>query len=68
VSRASWVSMLIRQRTPLGPVDRDQGAEKRSPYKILASMADSGLGPCLWWDGDGAEDEEMGDDGADAHC
>lgn len=27
-------------------------AGKSSPYVIRGSMADAGLGPCLWWDGD----------------
>jgi DNA-directed RNA polymerase III subunit RPC8 len=34
-------------------------APPRSPYTLLASMEDAGLGPCLWWDGDQDGDEEM---------
>jgi len=45
----SWVD-----QSPLGPEEKED--QKSSPYMIEASMADSGLGPCLWWD-----DEE--DDG-----
>lgn len=31
--------------------------EPQSPYKIVATMEDAGLGPCLWWDGGDDEEE-----------
>jgi DNA-directed RNA polymerase III subunit RPC8 len=34
------------------------GEENKSPYILNATMQDSGLGPCLWWDGGEREDEE----------
>jgi DNA-directed RNA polymerase III subunit RPC8 len=37
-------------QSPLGPSEKEEGVKKESPYKIEASMADAGLGPCLWWD------------------
>lgn len=41
----------------MGPKEKEDlvgtaGAEKSSPYVIRGSMADAGLGPCLWWDGE----------------
>ncbi|CAG8971070.1 hypothetical protein HYALB_00009670 [Hymenoscyphus albidus] len=32
---------------------------KKSPYGIIASMEDSGMGPCLWWDDESGEDAQM---------
>ena len=38
----------------------EEAPPKKSPYGIIASMEDSGMGPCLWWDGEGEEGgEEM---------
>jgi DNA-directed RNA polymerase III subunit RPC8 len=39
---------------PIGPNNKIDET-RQSPYKIIASMEDPGLGPCLWWD----EDEDM---------
>ena len=46
-------------QSPLGPKEKEDAlglttadAGKSSPYVIRGSMADAGLGPCLWWDGD----------------
>jgi DNA-directed RNA polymerase III subunit RPC8 len=44
-------------QSPMGPKEKEDlvgtaGAEKSSPYVIRGSMADAGLGPCLWWDGE----------------
>ncbi|KAG9237125.1 RNA polymerase III subunit Rpc25-domain-containing protein [Amylocarpus encephaloides] len=33
-----------------GENDQDVEERKVSPYGIIASMEDSGMGPCLWWD------------------
>jgi DNA-directed RNA polymerase subunit E'/Rpb7 len=35
---------------PLGPNEKEDGLERRSPYTIEASMGEDGLGPVLWWD------------------
>ncbi|KAN0098764.1 DNA-directed RNA polymerase III [Hyaloscypha variabilis] len=47
-------------QSPMGPKERDDaaGTIKSSPYVVKGSMADAGLGPCLWWDGEGEEAEE----------
>ncbi|KAM0320946.1 hypothetical protein ACHAO8_000240 [Botrytis cinerea] len=40
-------------QAPLGPEKQDDSEESRvieAPYKIVASMEEVGLGPCLWWD------------------
>ena len=39
-----------------GEDDSEKG--KHAPYGIIASMEESGLGPCLWWDGGEEEEEE----------
>jgi len=40
-------------QSPVGPSEKEDPAQVlKSPYGITASMADAGLGPCLWWDGD----------------
>ncbi|KUJ11108.1 RNA polymerase III subunit Rpc25 [Mollisia scopiformis] len=45
---------------PIGPRDKeDAGVVKSSPYQLIATMEDAGLGPCLWWDGDDGEGDEM---------
>lgn len=52
-------------QTPIGPAAREElgttGAAPalKSPYTLVASMEDAGLGPCLWWDG---EEEEGGEE------
>jgi DNA-directed RNA polymerase III subunit RPC8 len=45
----------------MGPKEREDaaGTVKSSPYVVRGSMADAGLGPCLWWDGED-EDESGG--------
>ncbi|KAF2196883.1 DNA-directed RNA polymerase III polypeptide, partial [Delitschia confertaspora ATCC 74209] len=41
--------------------EEEEGEEVRSSYTILGSMAHSGLGPALWWEGvEGEEGEEEG--------
>jgi hypothetical protein len=35
---------------PLGPNEKEDGLERRSPYTIEASMGEDGLGAVLWWD------------------
>jgi len=50
VEREEW-----HDQAPIGPPDPEKPDEipvKLSPYSITASMADAGLGPCLWWDGE----------------
>jgi hypothetical protein len=44
-------------QSPMGPKEREEaaGSVRGSPYVVKGSMADAGLGPCLWWDGDGEE-------------
>ena len=41
-------------QAPLGPEKQDDNQESvrviEAPYKIVASMEETGLGPCLWWD------------------
>lgn len=40
-------------QAPLGPERQDDPEDARvieAPYKIIASMENVGLGPCLWWD------------------
>lgn len=52
-------------QTPAGPsaAAPDPAAQPaKSPYTLLASMEDSGLGPCLWWDGEMEEGEEEGEE------
>jgi len=39
------------------------GVEKEVPFKLIGSMEDAGLGPCLWWDGEEAEEDENGIEG-----
>ncbi|PHH62383.1 hypothetical protein CDD81_7179 [Ophiocordyceps australis] len=36
-------------QTPTGPSQADDSPAK-TPYRIKATMAGDGLGPCLWWD------------------
>ncbi|KAG9245966.1 RNA polymerase III subunit Rpc25-domain-containing protein [Calycina marina] len=50
-------------QTPISaqpPSNEDDFAvkEKDVPYKIIATMEDAGLGPCLWWDGDDPMEED----------
>jgi DNA-directed RNA polymerase III subunit RPC8 len=37
-------------QTPLGPNEKEEDTDRRSPYAIEASMGEDGLGPILWWD------------------
>tara|TARA_R110002060_G_scaffold51476_7_gene62471 strand:+ start:1799 stop:2002 length:204 start_codon:yes stop_codon:yes gene_type:complete len=34
------------------------GKTKNSPYSLIGSMDDAGMGPIIWWDGEEAEEEE----------
>ncbi|KAH8593688.1 RNA polymerase III subunit Rpc25 [Bisporella sp. PMI_857] len=45
-------------QTPKGPADQENNDQPQSPYKIIASMEDAGLGPCLWWDNTNQGEEE----------
>ncbi|KAI9681143.1 MAG: DNA-directed RNA polymerase III subunit rpc25 [Caeruleum heppii] len=36
-------------QSPVAPAERYATTERRSPYSIQASMAQSGLGPTSWW-------------------
>jgi len=44
--------------TPPIEEGKEQELEPQSPYKIVATMEDAGLGPCLWWDDDDEGEEE----------
>ncbi|KAH8657026.1 DNA-directed rna polymerase III 25 kd polypeptide [Tricladium varicosporioides] len=47
-------------QSPQGPgKDGDGEGEGKSPYSLVAAMDDSGLGPCLWWDGEEGVEEGM---------
>lgn len=37
---------------PVGPKREGEEEEKKSPYKLVASMEEAGMGPCMWWDED----------------
>jgi DNA-directed RNA polymerase III subunit RPC8 len=50
-------------QAPIGPKKDGVVQERKSPYKLVASMEDSGMGPCLWWDGMEEEGEGMDVDG-----
>ncbi|GME50358.1 RNA polymerase Rpb7 [Neofusicoccum parvum] len=43
-------------QSPQAPTTDDTPVERKSPYRIIASMAQAGLGPTLWWD-EGEADE-----------
>ncbi len=46
-------------QSPVGPREKeDPGAIKQSPYVLLGTMEDAGLGPCLWWDGPDGDEEQ----------
>ncbi|KAF4629630.1 hypothetical protein G7Y89_g8507 [Cudoniella acicularis] len=45
-------------QTPVGP-GKEADENKLSPYTLTASMEDSGMGPCLWWDGEAEEEEDQ---------
>jgi len=47
-------------QTPKGPREKEEleGGLKSSPYSLKGTMEDAGLGPCLWWDGEGEGEEE----------
>ena len=53
VETETW-NDLAPQRRPGESVEPDEYAE--SPYTLTASMAQSGLGPLLWWTGEGGEE------------
>ena len=51
-----WVRIRIESElwhdiTPTGPSKRGDTttSERKSPYSIIASMRESGLGPVVWW-------------------
>jgi DNA-directed RNA polymerase III subunit RPC8 len=58
VEEETWHDQAPTKATG-GENEQDMEVEnnKQAPYGITASMEESGLGPCLWWDGDD-EDEE----------
>ncbi|TVY20444.1 DNA-directed RNA polymerase III subunit RPC8, partial [Lachnellula arida] len=37
---------------PVGPKREGIEVERKSPYKLVGSMEEPGMGPCLWWDED----------------
>ncbi|TVY55944.1 DNA-directed RNA polymerase III subunit RPC8, partial [Lachnellula cervina] len=37
---------------PVGPKREGVEVERKSPYKLVVSMEEPGMGPCLWWDED----------------
>ncbi|CRK42989.1 hypothetical protein BN1723_019098, partial [Verticillium longisporum] len=45
-------------QAPLGPSQSEEEVLP-TPYKIKGSMAMDGLGVCLWWDGEGNEEQEQ---------
>ncbi|KAE8444661.1 hypothetical protein EG329_014317 [Mollisiaceae sp. DMI_Dod_QoI] len=54
---------IWHDQIPVGPRDKeDAGAVKSSPYQLIATMEDAGLGPCLWWDGEEGEMEGEGEE------
>ena len=52
---------IWHDQIPSGPREKDDaGTVKSSPYQLIATMEDAGVGPCLWWDGEReAEEEEV---------
>ncbi|CZT45627.1 related to RPC25-DNA-direcred RNA polymerase III, 25 KD subunit [Rhynchosporium secalis] len=59
-----------KDQNPIGPREKEEpnsltipsgsGKKKNSPYSLIGSMEDAGLGVIQWWDGDDGEDEEEG--------
>jgi len=58
-----------KDQSPVGPREKDEpsnslsipvgsGKTKNSPYSLIGSMDDAGMGPIIWWDGEEAEEEE----------
>ncbi|KAK8197153.1 DNA-directed rna polymerase III 25 kd polypeptide [Phyllosticta capitalensis] len=43
-------------QSPQAPTTDDTPVERKSPYSIIGSMQQAGLGPVLWWE-EGAEEE-----------
>ncbi|KAK7533713.1 DNA-directed rna polymerase III 25 kd polypeptide [Phyllosticta citricarpa] len=43
-------------QSPQAPTTDDTQVERKSPYSIIGSMQQAGLGPTLWWE-EGAEEE-----------
>ncbi|KAL1651409.1 DNA-directed RNA polymerase III complex subunit Rpc25 [Diplodia intermedia] len=43
-------------QSPQAPTTDDTPTERKSPYRIIASMAQAGLGPTLWWEEGEAEE------------
>ncbi|OCK85104.1 RNA polymerase III subunit Rpc25 [Lepidopterella palustris CBS 459.81] len=37
-------------QSPQHPLRRDENEERHSPYRIVGSMSQAGLGPLLWWE------------------
>jgi len=52
---------MWNDQSPIGPREKEEiaggASTKQSPYVLIGSMEEAGLGPCLWWDGD--EEEAM---------
>jgi DNA-directed RNA polymerase III subunit RPC8 len=58
VEEETWHDQAPTKATG-GENEQDDGEkDKHAPYGIIASMEESGLGPCLWWDGGEEEEEE----------
>lgn len=44
-------------QSPQHPLRRDENEERNSPYRIVGSMSQAGLGPLLWWDDSAVEEQ-----------
>ncbi|KAI9657749.1 MAG: DNA-directed RNA polymerase III subunit rpc25 [Bathelium mastoideum] len=66
VEREIWNDLTPDKPQVLASAARPQQVEARSPYIIIASMAEDGLGPNLWWDVQGSSKKEDGMEGQDS--
>ena len=59
VEQEEWFDQTPEKPDAGNPMDEEERRALRvSPWRITASMADDGLGPCFWWDDNGEEEEE----------
>lgn len=55
IEEEEWIDQTPEKPESDTAMDEEERRARRlSPWRIIASMADDGLGPCFWWD----EDEE----------
>lgn len=55
IEEEEWIDQTPEKPESDTAMDEEERRARRlSPWRIVASMADDGLGPCFWWD----EDEE----------